>query len=135
MKRLIITENDYEQLYMLVTNDSRETEHPEIVKELKVKMLSAITLPKKSVSERVVTMNSRVRLKELGSNRVIDITISFPKDANDHEQKISIFSEVGVALLGKSMGDIVNLSIPGSIGHFEISDVRNQHETSDDYRS
>lgn len=132
MRKIVMTENDFEKIDMLLASTSKKPRQPEIVNELKVKLLSAIVLPQKSVSKRVITMNSHVQLNELGSNRKIELTLSYPNDVSDREQKFSIFSEVGVALLGKSLGDIVNISIPGSIGHFQITDVIYQPEAAGD---
>lgn len=132
MRKIVMTENDFEKIEMLLASISKKPRQPEIVNELKIKLLSAIVLPQKSVSKRVITMNSHVHLNELGSNRKIELTLSYPNDVSDREQKFSIFSEVGVALLGKSLGDIVNISIPGSIGHFQITDVIYQPEAAGD---
>lgn len=133
MRRRLITDADYERLDMLLHTSSGELRESEIRNEFCVAFLSADVRPQKDISHKVITMNTRVRLKELNSNREIEVTITFPRDANSHESKISVFSRVGFALLGRVLGDIITWPIPGGVGEFEIIEVAYQPEAVGDY--
>lgn len=106
---------------------------PEIEKLLHNKLIVANTLPQENISKNVITMNSRVRLRELVSEREIELTIAYPHDADNRERKVSILSPIGIALLGRQVGDQVSWKIPGGNGQFEVVDVTYQPEAVGDY--
>lgn len=133
MKRRLITDNDYERLDMLLMTHGKEHKNSELFKKLSVELLSAEILPHENISSKVITMNTRVRLRELGSKKEIEVTITYPKDANGHERKVSVFSEVGLALLGRSLGDVTTWPTPKGAGQFEIIEVTYQPEAVGDY--
>ena len=58
-------------------------------------------LDQTEISKNVVTMNSKVLLKELKRRRKLEIMITYPEEANDQERKVSVFSPIGTALLGR----------------------------------
>ncbi len=78
-------------------------------------------------------MNSRVRLLSLLTKKEFEITITYPENANNIERKISIFSSIGVALLGRKIGDEVSWEIPTGIGHFQIVGIPYQPEAVGEY--
>lgn len=132
-KKLFITTNDYQRLTGLIEFASLKTKMPEIVNTLTNKFKVARMLPQERISGRVVTMNSRVLLKEQSNRREAEITISYPQDADIRERKVSVFSAIGVALLGRQVGDLVSWKIPNGIGKFEIVDITYQPEAVGDY--
>lgn len=60
----------------------------------------------------LVTMNSKVRYKNLETNKESEITIVYPKDANIAEGRISVFASLGSALLGLREGDEISWTFP-----------------------
>ena len=78
-------------------------------------------------------MNSKVRLKDLRSGSEAEITITYPRDANPRERRVSILSEIGLALLGKRESDVVSWRTPRGIGSFRIEKVIYQPEAAGDY--
>ncbi|GIL23443.1 MAG: prokaryotic transcription elongation factor, GreA/GreB domain protein [Bacteroidota bacterium] len=133
MNNITVTTNDHKRLTALLEFASIKTIMPEIEKLLYNKLIVARALPQESISKHVITMNSRVLLKELSSEREIELTITYPQDANNHERKVSILSPIGIALLGRQVGDQVSWKIPRGTGQFEIVDVRYQPEAVGDY--
>ena len=106
---------------------------PEIVNQLRYKMATARKLPPERISKTVVTMNSRVLLKELSNEKQIEITITYPQDSNNTERKVSVFSAIGVSLFGRQAGDVVSWKVPGGIGRFKIVEITYQPEAVGDY--
>lgn len=133
MNRRLITDYDYKQLDALLKTAPVDFRNSEIYKKFSTELLSAQILPQKTISKTVVTMNTRVRLIELTSKKKIEVTITYPKEANANERKISIFSLIGVELLGRKLGDTVSWSIPGGMGKFEIIEVTYQPEAVGNY--
>ena len=131
--RTFITVDDHQRLMGLIDFASLNIKMPEIVNQLRDKMATARKLPAERISNTVVTMNSRVLLKELSTRKQIEITITYPKDANNNERKVSVFSAIGVSLLGRQVGDIVTWKVPGGIGRFKIVEITYQPEAVGDY--
>jgi regulator of nucleoside diphosphate kinase len=132
-KRMIITINDYQRLTGLVEFASLKTKMPEIVSRLYEGLANARMIPQKSISVNVITMNSRVLLKDISGGRTAELTITYPQDADSRERKVSVFSKIGIALLGKQVGDIVSWKTPAGSGQFEILKVTYQPEAVGDY--
>jgi regulator of nucleoside diphosphate kinase len=133
MNRILVTTNDYRRLLALLELASIKTIMPEIDKLLYNKLIVANTLPQENISKNVITMNSRVRLKELASKKEIELTIAYPQDADNRERKVSILSPIGIALLGRQVGDQVSWKIPRGKGKFEVIDITYQPEAVGDY--
>ncbi|HWJ29007.1 MAG TPA: GreA/GreB family elongation factor, partial [Flavisolibacter sp.] len=60
-------------------------------------------------------------------------SITYPKDSDRREGRISVFSEIGLALLGRKENDVVSWRVPNGTGRFVIEKVIYQPEASGDY--
>lgn len=133
MKNVLITVDDFERLLARM-NYVPSTERLSIMeRQLYLKLLSAETISQLKISKRVITMNSRVRLRESLTQKEIEVTITYPESANSRESKISILSPVGIALIGQQKGDQVSWKIPSGIGQFEIIEILYQPESVGEY--
>ncbi|MBP9925022.1 MAG: GreA/GreB family elongation factor [Cyclobacteriaceae bacterium] len=133
MKNVLITVDDYERLLARM-NYVPSTERLSIMeRQLYLKLLSAETISQLKISKRVITMNSRVRLRESLTQKEIEVTITYPESANSRESKISILSPVGIALIGQQKGDQVSWKIPSGVGQFEIIEILYQPESVGEY--
>jgi regulator of nucleoside diphosphate kinase len=130
---MIITERDYQQLMRLMELASLSSKMPKVTNRLFKNLLAAQLLPQTEIDSKVVTMNSRVRLKDVKSKREAEITVSYPQDAEPGEGRISVLSEIGLALLGRRENDIVSWNTPGGVGVFEVEKVVYQPEAAGDY--
>lgn len=61
----------------------------------------------------VVTMNSVVRFEMDTPRQEFQLTLVYPKDADNSAEKISVMAPVGSALLGLSVGDEIEWPRPG----------------------
>ena len=132
-KKMFITTNDYQRLTGFIELASLKVKMPEIINRLYTQFKKAKVLSQESISRSVVTMNSRVLLKEVSNGRKAEVTITYPQDADSREKKVSVFSSPGVALLGRQAGDIVSWKVPGGTGEFEITEILYQPEASGHY--
>lgn len=130
---MFITTNDYQRITGLMEFAALQNKNPEIADRLKKELQYAKTFPQDKISRNIVTMNSRARLREITSGREIEITITYPQDADPKEQKVSVFSPIGVALLGCREGDITSWRVPGGIGRFKVEEVLYQPEAEGHY--
>lgn len=75
--------------------------------------------------EDIVTMNSKVTLHNGKTNKIMEIEIVYPQEADISKSKISIFAPVGTALLGYRKGDIVEWNTPSGNMELKILDINN----------
>lgn len=129
--RIIVTVNDHQRLTDLLEFASPKT--PELTQRLQHKLSAARMLKQEDIDGNVVTMNSRVKLKDLTSKRETEVTITYPQDAAPRERRVSVFSEIGLALLGRKEMEVVSWRVPNGTGLFEITKVTYQPEAAGDY--
>lgn len=132
-KTMHITVSDYERITGSVEFAALEKKNPEIANRLLKELNAAKTFSPEKISGNIVTMNSRVLLKEITSGRETEVTVTYPQDADARKQKISVFSPIGVALLGCREGDITSWRVPGGVGRFKVEKVLYQPEAAGDY--
>ncbi|MFB9862938.1 nucleoside diphosphate kinase regulator [Rufibacter immobilis] len=132
METVFLTEKDYERLHLLV-QAQRSSGAPAQVEGLCKELRTAQIIPSEEVPVDVVTMNSLVRLREKKSGTVMELTITYPKDANVAERKISVLAPVGTAILGRKVGQEVACSAPRGMLSYEIEEVIYQPEAAGDF--
>ena len=70
-----------------------------------------------------VLIQSKVKLKNLKNNMVLDYVLVAEEEANLAAGKISIKSPIGKGLLGKEAGDMAEIIVPAGKLQFEILEV------------
>ena len=70
-----------------------------------------------------VGLLSRVKMTNLNNNMSMTYTIASPHEANLREGKISIKSPIAQALLGKKVGDEVEVQVPAGVQRFRIEHI------------
>jgi len=66
---------------------------------------------------------SKVKIKNLNNNMVLDYTLVSEEEANLAAGRISVKSPIGKGLLGKSVGDVAEITIPAGKIKFEIIEI------------
>jgi len=66
---------------------------------------------------------SRVKLKDLKSNELHEYLLVSPEESNYEENKISVTSPIGKALLGKVKGETVDINVPAGKLRYQILDI------------
>ncbi|MGA7303238.1 MAG: transcription elongation factor GreA [Rhodothermales bacterium] len=66
---------------------------------------------------------SSVRVKDLKSGKELTYTLVSPQEADFTVNKISVQSPIGKALLGRSVGDVIDVNVPAGKLQFEILDI------------
>ena len=84
----------------------------------------------KSPRDRV-GLGSRVVLLDVKRDEQITYTLVTSEEADAINGKISTTSPIGRGLLGKEVGDIVKVQIPGGIREFEILELVTMHQLTD----
>lgn len=132
-KRMFVTLNDYQRILGMIEIAAMRTKLPDAVDRLLTNLKGARMLPQENISGDIITMNSRSRLTELSSGKEIEITVTYPHDADNLLKKISVFSPIGIALLGSRVGDTVSWKVPSGIGQFRVDKITYQPEAVGHY--
>jgi regulator of nucleoside diphosphate kinase len=92
----------------------------------------AVVLPAEEVPADVITMNSRVRLRDLDQGSALEYTLVYPAEADFAEGKISIVAPIGAAMIGYREGDEIEWDVPGGRRRFKVEAVLYQPEAAGD---
>jgi regulator of nucleoside diphosphate kinase len=93
----------------------------------------AKVVSQKKIPADAVTMNSTVRVLDVGSDEASTYTIVFPAEADIASHKISILAPIGTALLGYRAGDVVEWEVPSGLKRLKIIETLYQPEAAGDY--
>jgi regulator of nucleoside diphosphate kinase len=130
-ENIVITEADYMRLQRLVASSrlfgQRDAKH---LDDLAQELERAAIMKAGEVPSDVVTMNSRVRVKDLNSGRVTTYQIVFPGEADIAKNRISVLAPIGTGLLGYSAGMTVEWQVPSGIRRFHILEVEYQPDAA-----
>ncbi len=66
---------------------------------------------------------SKVKIKNITNKATMEYTLVSEKEADLKTKKISVESPIGKGLLGKSVGDIVEIQVPSGKMKFEIVEI------------
>jgi transcription elongation factor GreA len=66
---------------------------------------------------------SKVKIKNLNNNSVVEYTLVAENEANLADKKISVDSPIGKGLLGKKVGEITEVKIPAGVLKLEVLDI------------
>ena len=96
--------------------------------ELKISKLKDVIINARVVDESLldtskVSILTKVKIKNLKTNQVLQYTIVAENEANLKEFKISIDSPIGKGLLGKKVGDKADIQVPAGILQFEVLEI------------
>lgn len=130
-KIIVITETDYARLRRLIDSSRRCTQRDaEHLDALEQELERATIAKAAEVPHDLVTMNSRVRVKDLDSGHVFTYQIVFPMDADVAKNRISVLAPIGKALLGYGAGSTVESEVPSGMRRLRILDVEYQPEAA-----
>lgn len=70
-----------------------------------------------------VHLLSTVKIKNLKTKKIVDYLLVSPEEADFQEGKISITSPVGQGLMGKKVGDKIQVKAPAGLLEFELIEI------------
>ncbi len=89
----------------------------------------AEVLPARHISPDVVTMNSEVRVRDLDAHETITFRVVFPHASNAAAAgRISVLAPLGMAVLGRKVGEHVTWHTPGGLRRLRVERVLYQPE-------
>jgi len=124
-----ITQHDLKRLKKLV--DGLPDKHlPDgfSLQELAEELNHGIVVSPKEVPENVITMNSRVLLREVSTGETMTCWLVFPDKVDAVKNPVSILSSLGIAMIGYKIGDVFTWESPRGAQEMEVLDILYQPE-------
>ncbi len=100
--------------------------------QLKDKIKKARLVEPREIRPTVITMNSKVKLKNLGTGKKQIFTLVFPENADLKNNKLSILDPNGVKLFAAEKGEVIQWQHPEE-SYYVIEDIIYQPEAFGDY--
>ena len=121
---IFIADDDRARLDALLRRAiDHDTQQTAYLAALAGELRRARVVPRSEIPPDVVTMNSTVRLRDLGTGEEETYTLVYPADADIEENRLSVLAPVGTALLGYRAGDVVEWPVPAGVSRFRIEEV------------
>jgi transcription elongation factor GreA len=103
-------------------NEQMMLEHR--IAQLEERLLSARVIEKKDIAKDVVSLGSKVKLRDVEARKTVEYRIVGSAEANPDENKLSNESPVGKAILGHKKGETVEVSTPRGSLKFKILEIK-----------
>ncbi|MCC6350005.1 MAG: nucleoside diphosphate kinase regulator [Candidatus Eisenbacteria bacterium] len=130
-KRITVTEHDALRLRNLIgTLAARRGADRRALEPLRGELDRADIVKPTEVDPRVVTMQSRVRLRDEDSGEELDYTLVYPDFADLESGQLSVLAPIGTAIFGGREGDVVQWNVPAGTRRFRIVQVLFQPEAA-----
>ena len=92
--------------------------------QLENMLKNAVVVDESEIPKDKVSVGSIVKVMDYEFDEEVEYTIVGSAEADPYEGKISNESPVGKALLGRTIGDIVDVQVPDGVAKFEILEIR-----------
>ncbi|GIM30168.1 transcription elongation factor GreA [Clostridium polyendosporum] len=92
--------------------------------QLENMLKNAVVVDESEISTDTVSIGSIVKVKDYDFDEEVEYTLVGSAEADPMKNKISNESPVGSALMGKKVGEIVEVNVPGGVSKFEILGIR-----------
>ena len=130
---VVITEFDFDRLRHLAESPRYRTTHGVLVAVLREELERGRVVAPADVPKGVVTMRSRVRVRDLRSRETETYTLVFPEEADIEIGKLSVLAPLGTALLGTRVGDVIEFEAPAGTRRLKVEKVLYQPEAAGDF--
>jgi regulator of nucleoside diphosphate kinase len=132
---IYITTSDYHRLSGLIerSRDRDGDADRAYLDQLEEELARAEVVNPQEIPEDVITMRSKVRLKDLKSGKTVMYSLVFPSEANSDEGHVSVLAPIGTALLGNRSGDVVESKVPSGLRRLKVKEILYQPEAAGNY--
>lgn len=131
-----ITSIDLERLNLMIekAKSSASKEKLFYLNSLENELENATIIEAHDIPDNIVTMNSSIRLIDLNHNEEMICSLVYPEDADIINNKISILAPIGTAIIGYSVGDTIEWTVPEGTIKLFIKELLYQPESQGDYQ-
>ncbi len=93
------------------------------IAQLRGTLANARIIDKSKIDISSVQMMNKVKIKNLSNGAVMEYTIVSEREANVREKKISVDTPIAKGLMGKKVGDSIEVDVPAGKMKFKILDI------------
>jgi transcription elongation factor GreA len=93
------------------------------IAKLEDSFANARVMDESKINTDTVQILNKVKIKNLKTNSTMQYVLVSESEANLREGKISTGTPIAKALLGKKVGDIVEVQIPAGLANFEVVEI------------
>ncbi len=93
------------------------------ISQLKGVLASARLIDAKAVGIETVKIMNRVTMKDLKTKKMMTYTLVSETEADFKQGKIAVNTPIGQGLMGKKVGDVVDITVPSGILSVEIIEI------------
>lgn len=121
---IFITPDDKARIISLI--DKSDTEHSRDTSYIKAleREVNRAKVIADTQTDKFITMNSKAILLIDGVPE--EVTLVYPEDINHKENKLSVFSPMGTAILGLKEGSSIDWKIPNGTIHIIVDKIVTQ---------
>lgn len=128
---IVVTDRDFSRLSALVraqtADNTRDQAH---IERLEEELVRSVPVATAEVPTDVVTMHSRVTIRDLDAGTSRTYTLVFPSEADLPSGRLSVLAPLGTALLGYRVGDQIEWPMPGGVRRVRVESVRQTRSPS-----
>lgn len=132
MKKTILSRIDYQRLKNFMQKKGLVYVRHDL-ENLDSVLKTAELVNPEIIPSDVVTMNSRVRIKDMELDEEYICTLNYPGQTYFSEENCSILTPMGTALLGSRVGDLIRCDMTHNSITMRVEEILYQPETACDY--
>jgi len=91
--------------------------------QLKTLIANARLIDESQLSTDAVQILNKVKIRNTKNDAIMTYTLVADSEANLKEGKISVNTPIAKGLMGKKVGEVVEISVPSGVMSFEIMDI------------
>lgn len=119
---VVITEADFNLLKPYYNKKADPSKEMSLANELS----RAVIVKEEAFPLYGIRLNSKIQLLDLNTQMKIEFTIVMPQFADMRQNKISILTPMGAALIGFRKDEFVEWKVPAGLKKFQILNVINE---------
>lgn len=119
---VVLTEEDYELLKQYMDKNPEQTQEMSLAYELG----RAVIVKKEAFPPHAIRINSKVSILDLDTQKVREFMLVMPQQADMRQNRVSILTPMGAALIGFRKNEEVQWKVPAGMKRFRILDVVNE---------
>lgn len=130
-RSIVVTDDDMDRLSRLVQALKRSPFRDQLqLESLEQTLASAEVAPWGRIARDVIRTNSTIRVQDLDTRKKELYTLVFPDNADISTSQISVLAPVGIALLGRRQGDVIETKVPGGARRLRVEWVSQRPRTA-----
>ncbi len=93
------------------------------IAKLEATLSRARIIDSKDLPNDKIYILSSVKLKDVKTKKMFQYTLVSPEEADFDQNKISVTSPIGKALMGKKIGEVLKINVPAGILTYEVLEI------------